>query len=121
MLRDPHRRAIGEIVRGRAARAGVKVYGFANSGNHLHIVIRARTRESFQSYARVIAGLIARRVTGARKGKPSGRFWDALLFTRVMEWGRAFRVALGYLRQNRLEAWGVVEYRERKRGRGPPG
>src|SRR4051812_4256054 len=53
------------IVNRQGERFGVKIYRFANGGNHLHMVVIPRSREAFRSFIRAITGLIARRVLGA--------------------------------------------------------
>lgn len=97
-----------------ARRWGVRVYRSANSGNHLHLLVRAPTRDQFQGFLREFSGLAARLVTGAKKGNPFGkRFWDALAYSRIVEWGRAYFEAKYYVIQNELEAEGFWT------GRGP--
>lgn len=96
----------------------VQVYEFANSGNHLHLLLRAKTRDGFKSFLRALAGTVAMKIGGACKGRALVRkFWDLPPFTRVVEWGRAFLVAREYVVQNTLEALGFVV---RSRGHSPP-
>ena len=52
---------------------------------------------------REVAGLIARAVTGARKGKVFGRFWDALAHSRVVTGLRDLRNVLDYVFVNQIE------------------
>ena len=48
--------------------------------------------------------VIAREITGARRGRPFGkRFWDELAFTRVIAGGRDFRGMKKYLHKNAAE------------------
>jgi REP element-mobilizing transposase RayT len=95
---------------------GVKVYRFANSGNHLHLLIQPISRKAFLKYVRAISGLIARITLGAKKGKALGlKFWDARPFTRIIEWGRDFRNVCNYVLQNTLEAIGFIPYQPRGR------
>ena len=100
----------------------VKVYRLANSGNHLHLLVKAETRQDFQSYLRALTGIISRLVTGAKKGNPIGRFWDALAYTRVVKWGRDFKNVTYYLIRNELEELGIIAYSDRfvRKPRGPP-
>jgi REP element-mobilizing transposase RayT len=81
---------IQELLRELSHRYGVKVFEFANGGDQLHLLLRAKTRAGFQAFLRSFAGLTARFVTGAKKGKPSGKFWDALTYSRVLAWGKEF-------------------------------
>lgn len=98
------RARVESIVHSQAKRFGVRVLSFANVGNHLHAVARFPSRASFQAWLRSASGLIARAATGARKGKPFGKFWDALAFSRVVNEGRDLARALAYVEANKVEA-----------------
>src|SRR4051812_40771055 len=45
---------ISNIVYTQAKAGGIKIYRFANAGNHLHMVIRASSRMAFNSFIRAI-------------------------------------------------------------------
>lgn len=75
---------IDKLITVKAKKFGVEMKEFVNMGNHIHFQIRIATRESFQNFLRSISNLIARHVTGARKGKRFGKFWQDLAFTRVI-------------------------------------
>src|SRR5437762_5299456 len=81
---------VQEILRELSQRHGIKAFEFANGGDQIHLLLRAKSRQGFQAFLRAFAGLTARLVTGAKKGKPSGKFWDALTFSRVLSWGKEF-------------------------------
>jgi REP element-mobilizing transposase RayT len=98
-----HERAVREALRAMARRFGIRIYDFANVGTHLHLLVRARRRESFQAFLRSFAGLVARRVTGARRGRPSGRFFDAIAWSRVVGWGRDYLGVRHYVFRNAIE------------------
>jgi REP element-mobilizing transposase RayT len=106
-----------EAMRAHARRTSVRVYEYANSGNHLHLLVRARHRADFQAFLRSFAGIAARLVTGARRGRPVGRFWDTLAYSRVLTWGRQFTRVREYIVQNELETLGVISYQPRSRRR----
>src|SRR4051812_11763905 len=107
-----HRRQIQEALRAMARRHGIRVYEFANVGSHLHLLVRARRREAFQAFLRTFAGIVARRVTGARRGRPSGRFFSNLAWSRVVTWGRDYLGVRHYVFRNRIE--GAVGKRVRR-------
>jgi len=93
---------------------GVKIYKFANAGNHLHLVILATSRIAFKRFIRAISGIIARIVLKAEKGSSkSVRFWDQRPFSRILEWGKDFKISCEYLLQNSLEAFGLIPYQPR--------
>jgi REP element-mobilizing transposase RayT len=94
----------------------VTTYQFANSGNHLHFLSQYKDKKAFQNFLRVFAGLVARFVTKAEKGKPFGKkFWSQTVWSRLVSWGRAFRIARLYVLQNELEAAGLIPYQRRTR------
>ncbi len=104
------------LVRELARARRIRVYRYANAGNHLHLVVRVPSSSAYKSYIRALTGLIARLTLGAERGRARGvKFWDARPFTRVIEWGRDFRAAVDYVLQNRLEALGFIAYSPRKR------
>jgi hypothetical protein len=90
-----------------ARESNVKLYRFVNVGNHLHIVVKARSRGDFQRFLRILTGKIAMLVTGARKGRPlAKRFWDLLAHTKLIQWGRQFENLAKYMEKNLGEAEG---------------
>jgi REP element-mobilizing transposase RayT len=107
--------SIRSALRELAGRYHVRVYEYANSGNHLHLLVRARRRPSFQAFLRAFAGLAARIATGAQRGNPVGRFWDDLAYSRLLHWGKEFRCVRDYVARNDLEAKGLLPYRPRER------
>jgi REP element-mobilizing transposase RayT len=108
-----------QAMREQARRARVRVYEYANVGNHIHLLVRAKHRTELQVFLRSFAGVAARLVTGARKGHPVGRFWDTLAYSRIVQWGCHFRRVRDYILQNELEALGVISYQPRSRRRSP--
>ncbi len=48
--------------------------------------------------------VISRFVTGARKGKPFGKFWDSLAYTRVVTSKKEELQLRGYIEANQMEA-----------------
>lgn len=107
LLTHDNRAAIGRLLRHLSLRHSVHVYQFANAGNHLHLLARCADRISLQTFLRAFAGLVARAVTGAEKGRPFGKFWDHLAYSRVLTWGREYRGVRAYILQNEMEAAGL--------------
>ena len=104
MLSFGNRLNIEKILRTRAAEFGVVIQGYENMGNHLHVIAKFKSRAMFQNFLRIVTGLIARHVTGAKRGKPFGkRFFDQLAFTRVVNGLKDFRGLKVYLEKNEIE------------------
>lgn len=97
-LRKENAQKIRTLVSAFGKRWQVRVYEAGNGGNHLHLLVRGQTRGGIRNFLRALSGAIAMAITGAKKGNPlSKRFWDKLLFTRIVEWGRAFEIAKSYV------------------------
>lgn len=120
MLRPQHCEHIRRLLNRLKARWGIAVYRYANVGNHLHLLIRAKNRASWQGFIREFSGGVAMIVTGARKSHALKRssaadisesakrgFWDYLVFTRIVAWRRDFDGVAAYVLKNLWEAAGV--------------
>lgn len=110
----PKNKAVVErILYNKAKKFGVVIGDLANVGNHLHLKVKITSRELFQKFLISVTALIARAVTGAKKGKPFGRFWLYLAYTRVL---KSFTEELNlsaYFIANRAEATRGEAVRER--------
>ncbi|HEX9296392.1 MAG TPA: transposase [Polyangiaceae bacterium] len=104
-LRRPATEArIEELLRTLSRRHSIKIHEFANAGHQVHLLLSAKSREGFQAFLRAFAGLTARLVTGAKKGKPAGKFWDGLTYSRVLQWGDEFDTFRQLLAKGNLAA-----------------
>ena len=117
LLHSNHRDRVRTQVMKMAARFNIRIHQYANSGNHLHFLIqmqshspRSHSRKSIQDFIRAVSASVAQLVTGARRGRPFGKFWDDLAFTRIVSRGRDFVNTCFYVLRNRLEADGLMEY-----------
>lgn len=88
------------------ARYQLKLYKYENVGNHLHLLLKFPSRRELKAFLRVFAQGVMFLVTGAKKGAPKGRFFDAIAYSRVVGWGREFRALKNYLWKNALEGFG---------------
>jgi REP element-mobilizing transposase RayT len=113
MLAKKNSKWIDQLLKTKAKKFGVELKEVVNMGNHIHFQLRISSRRSFQAFLRSITNLIARHVTGARKGKKFGRFWQGLAFTRVLT--SAFEVTRlqNYFIGNRIERQHGKYYRDR--------
>lgn len=132
-----HQKMINKVISKAAKRFRISIYEKAICGNHLHLLVRGRTRFEIQNFFRVVAGHIAQNILErnpilttekpkrggalrARKNtckhpKNQRKFWCALIYSRMLSgWGREFRVVKNYIVQNTLEAMGVIPYQSRK-------
>jgi hypothetical protein len=103
-LHRKNEHAVWKIIKTQARRYYIRIDRYANVGNHLHLKVYIQATKEFRDFLRSITCLIARLVTGARRGKKFGPFWDALAFTRIL---RTYteQIALDrYVLANRVEA-----------------
>jgi hypothetical protein len=120
MLHPRHCKHIYGLLERLKKRWNVSVYRYANVGNHLHLLIRARSRAEWQGFIRELSGGIAMIVTGAKKGNALKRaqtrdipesaqrgFWDHLVFTRIVAFGRDFKGVAQYVSKNLWEGLGI--------------
>lgn len=120
LLHPNHCNLIRDLMDRLKDRWGISVYRYANVGNHLHLLVRAKSRSDWQGFIREFSGGIAMIVTGARKSHPLGRskvaglsdsaqrgFWDQLVFTRIVKFGRDFKSVATYVLRNFWEGAGV--------------
>ena len=107
MLNNRCRGLVNLIALELAEKHGVKIYGFENVGNHIHILLKTRTRRGLQNFLRIFTQKIMFLVTGARKGSPQGKFWDALAYSRIVEWGNSYLRVKKYFAKNLREALGL--------------
>jgi len=128
-----YERELASILRRLTQRFFVRVHQSVNVGNHLHLKISARTRRELSGFLRSFAALLAREVTGSRRGKPfvnakgeKLRFWTTLAFTRVLKTRFEELVLSRYFTGNLYEAehgkeirkWFFENYPLPLRGRG---
>ena len=57
-----HKKMILNVIRKFSFRFGVKVYEYAIQGNHIHLLVKAQSREGLQNFFRVVAGHTAQNI-----------------------------------------------------------
>lgn len=149
-----NRKMINAIITKWAQCYRISLYQKALAGNHLHLLIRGKTRIEIQNFFRVVSGHIAQEIlrqfplktdlrggnqstgkesirnarsainnskkpqenqSNKRRGclKNQRKFWDLLVYSRILTWGREFKTVSVYIFQNTLEALNLVAYRPR--------
>jgi REP element-mobilizing transposase RayT len=98
---------IETIIETQAKRHFVRVYGAANAGNHLHLVVQAPSKDYLSAFLKAVSGRIAQLVEGL--GKEQTReafkkpFWDSRPYSRLLTWGREFKNVCRYIGINATE------------------
>jgi hypothetical protein len=132
MLHPKHQPHVDRRVREIARRHGIRLYRYTNVGNHLHLLVKTRTRTALKRFLRELSGTVAVIVTGAQRGRAlKARFWDFIPYTRIVAWGRDFLNLDTYFVKNFFEAAGLLTRKIKAEGyeiismkgwgEGPPG
>ena len=117
MLNPRRQDQVDGTVRKISRRHGIRLYRYANVGNHLHLLVKTPSRKAFQAFLRDLAGTISILMTRAKKTAPlQGRFWDTLAYTRIVSWGREFKNLELYFIKNLFEAAGLLGHEARALG-----
>jgi hypothetical protein len=98
-----NKKLVERLLNERSNRFFVKVMAFVNMGNHLHLKVKFNDVKRFQSFLRTFAALLARKITGAKKGVTFGKFWDGLVYTRVLTSAFEELGLRGYFQGNHIE------------------
>jgi REP element-mobilizing transposase RayT len=97
-------RRVEKIIERQATKHLIKIYSLQNVGNHIHIVIKTRTKLSLSNFLRAICGMIVKltKVT-----------WLQRPFTRIISWGKAFTKLKNYMTINHYESQGYTRQQTR--------
>ena len=101
-------REIEVLLEEHSLRHHVRIYGAANAGNHLHLVLQAPSKAHLAAFLKAISGRIAQIVEGPAKEQNREafkmRFWDARPYSRLLSWGKDFKNVCRYIGINATEA-----------------
>ncbi len=114
-----HTKLIERILKKAAQKFRIRIYEKAIVTNHIHLLIRGKRREDLQNFFRVTAGHIAQEILRAfpipTQITKENKFWRARIYSRLLTWGREFKIVKAYLLQNMKEALGLIPYQPRRR------
>jgi REP element-mobilizing transposase RayT len=94
---------IEKLIRAKAKKFHLSVGDFVNAGNHLHLKIKPMIQDGLGKFLKSVTGLIARRFTGACRGRPFGTFWEGLAFSRVLTSAKEELYLRGYFQANLVQ------------------
>jgi REP element-mobilizing transposase RayT len=101
---------IRRLIKKYSERFHVRILSAANVGNHLHLHIKIKQRQSYAGFIRALTGAIAMAISGRHRwseAKEKLKFWDYRPFTRVVEHYRAYLQLKDYIKINMFEGLGV--------------
>lgn len=106
---------VNETVRSVARKHDVKIFKYANVGNHLHLLIQLRHVREWPAFIRELSGRVAQIAQGISGRQKGVRFWAQRPFTRIVRgWRKPFQVVRRYIELNILEAEGFISRKETK-------
>ena len=135
-----HKNHINFVIKKAANLFSIRIYEKAICGNHLHLLIKGSEKIQIQNFFRVVAGHIAQEIlrqfpltqadlencgggaprsfkenTIKKKGckKNQRKFWQLLIYSRFVNWGKEFKTVARYILQNTLEALNIIAYQPR--------
>lgn len=135
-------KTIERILEKASLKYRVKIYRKAIQSNHIHLVIKVATKESYRAFIAVISGRIASHIMdhmsfnkfllnlaleedfglvsrkpgeGVVKQHKGQAFWEFRPFSRLLYWGKDYNQTLAYLLKNTLEAIGFILYKKRSK------
>jgi REP element-mobilizing transposase RayT len=79
-----HKKLVATLLKEKSKKFFVEIIDWVNMGNHLHLKVRFKDRKRMGMFLKSFAALLARKITGAKKGIKFGKFWDGLVYTRVL-------------------------------------
>lgn len=98
-----HQKLINRLLTERGKKYFVTIHEKVNMGNHLHLKVSCQDIKMFQNFLRTFAAILARKITGAHRANSFGRFWDGLVFTRVLHSSLEELGLRGYFEANHRE------------------
>ncbi len=79
-----HKLLVHKLLKAKSKKFFVELLDYVNMGNHLHLKVRFKDKKRFAQFLKSFSSLLARSITHAKRGNPFGRFWDGLVYTRVL-------------------------------------
>ena len=108
-----HPRSFGRVsacVQKTAKKHGIRIYEYANVGNHMHLLLKLRSVPGWKAFIRELTGRISQIVQNRKPQQKHFQFWAQRPFTRIIKgWRRAYRVAKDYVLLNQLEGEGLIQ------------
>lgn len=94
LLKNQNR--VSEILNQYAKKFGIQIYAFAVHSDHIHICFRIQNRDAYKKWIRAVTSVLVQKIKGLKFGL---RPWS-----RIVDWGKAFRTVLAYIYFNNSEA-----------------
>ena len=91
---------VNECLEKTAKKHGVRIYDYANVGNHIHVILRIMSRKQWVAFIREVTSRLAH-IAQIK--------WPKRPFTRIVAgWRKAYQALKKYVRLNQLEGDGLI-------------
>lgn len=108
-----HKKLVQGLLKERSQKYFVEILDWVNMGNHLHLKVRFKDKARFQNFLRTFAAILARKMTNAHRSNSFGKFWDGMVFTRILLTAFEEFGLRGYFEGNHRQR--EISYQERER------
>ncbi len=103
---SPGNRRLEQLILNTAERFHVRIYSMSLNWSHIHFVIKIKDRKDYNAFIRVLTSILALRIR--KHTNLTGKVFILRPFTRIVTWGRDFKIVLDYLIANQLESFGLL-------------
>ncbi len=106
---------VDRILYKTAKKHGVKIYEYANVGNHLHLLLKIPHVRRWAAFIRELTGRISQELQQLKGPQKGAKYWSQRPFTRIVQgWRKAYKTAKEYVVLNRWEAEGRLSRKDFK-------
>ncbi len=105
---------VNQCVRVTARKHGIKIYEYANVGNHMHLLIKLRSVPGWKPFIRELTGRLSQVIQNRKPQAKHLKCWAQRPFTRIVRgWGRAYHAVKDYVLLNQMESAGLISRMDR--------
>lgn len=79
-----HKKLVSFLLKEKSQKFFIEIIDWVNMGNHLHLKVKFKDPKRMGQFLKAFTAMLARKITGAKKGNKFGKFWDGLAYTRVL-------------------------------------
>jgi len=103
----PGQRSLENLIRKTGHRFGVKIYNQALNWTHVHLLIQVPSRHAYKAFIKVLVAELTKQISKTYKTTLKS-ILDLRPYTRIVSWGREFKILIQYHELNRMEACGLI-------------
>jgi REP element-mobilizing transposase RayT len=114
--------SLEKLIFSQIKKFNIRIYQHAINWSHIHLVIKLHNQQDYKKFIRSITSIMAQKIRAKlqKTDKAYEKVFELRPFTRVLKWGRDFKITMSYQILNQLESLGMikrVESATRKRRR----